>query len=738
MNGDFTRSTFRKEKHYAGVREQQGRVQIDADWNEQMDILAHLGETEAADVIGPCGAPLDGGGFRLVTDPTELSADEQARLTSEGVVPLQPGDFLVTAGRYYVDGILCENDATVSYRSQPDLPDPGALGSGTFLVYLDVWRRHITTVEDPEIREVALGGPDTSTRTKTVWQVKALELPGDYSEGDCLGEVEGWNDLVAGSSGRLAAQATPEDPDDGECAIPAQAGYRRLENQLYRVEIHDPTEGGSPTFKWSRDNGSVVFPIVARNGNVVTVSNLGRDDRSALRKGDWVEVVDDDVVLGAAAEPLLQVDDIDPGTLEVTLSAAPAPGFGEDPDRHPLLRRWDRRETNGAASGTAAVTEGTWLDLEDGVQIRFEAGGTYRTGDYWLIPARTATGDLEWPRNGAGPAARGPHGVRHHYCRLAVVDSDGTAVTVREECRQEFPQITDLLSLFYAGGDGQEAPPGEAVPQELRAGVARGRWPVEGARVRFQVLESTGTLDGAGQTRIVPTGADGIAATGWTLDAGNDVQQVEATLVDAAGSALHIPIRFTATLAKPAREVPAEPAIHIERLMLSAFQEEEPLANGSFVPLERLAHGTILVACDEEIDKAAAVPPACFLTLDLLTPEGLEMGGEFWTSVYHPTVLAGDVFLADSNVIAWQPTEGCRSWMLEMLPGHLQNTTERGLLARFTLKGSFIWSPGERRIYLDGETRGLPRGVNEFNLDFPSGDGAPGGDFEMWFRLIPG
>ncbi|MEI6900677.1 MAG: DUF6519 domain-containing protein, partial [Bacteroidota bacterium] len=37
MKGDFTRSTFNKEKHYHDVRMQQGRVMLDADWNEQQD-----------------------------------------------------------------------------------------------------------------------------------------------------------------------------------------------------------------------------------------------------------------------------------------------------------------------------------------------------------------------------------------------------------------------------------------------------------------------------------------------------------------------------------------------------------------------------------------------------------------------------------------------------------------------------------------------------------------------------
>ena len=41
MRGDFSRQTFEAEQHYSAVLLQQGRVQLDADWNEELDIAAH-------------------------------------------------------------------------------------------------------------------------------------------------------------------------------------------------------------------------------------------------------------------------------------------------------------------------------------------------------------------------------------------------------------------------------------------------------------------------------------------------------------------------------------------------------------------------------------------------------------------------------------------------------------------------------------------------------------------------
>jgi hypothetical protein len=41
FRGDFTRDTFTPEEHFIRVLSQQGRVWLDADWNEQTSILLH-------------------------------------------------------------------------------------------------------------------------------------------------------------------------------------------------------------------------------------------------------------------------------------------------------------------------------------------------------------------------------------------------------------------------------------------------------------------------------------------------------------------------------------------------------------------------------------------------------------------------------------------------------------------------------------------------------------------------
>src|SRR5437016_4202417 len=176
MNGGCSRFTFDPTKHYAGVLHQQGRVLLGSDWNEEVLERRALLQQEIVDVIGPSGMP-SLGSFQILPS----------------VNPTRPDDFQITAGRCYVNGMLCQLDANVSYLTQPDFPDPPAIAmptgssSVTALIYLEVWQRLITSLEDDSIREIALGGPDTSARLKTIVQVKAAVLPSSAGVTTCSG-----------------------------------------------------------------------------------------------------------------------------------------------------------------------------------------------------------------------------------------------------------------------------------------------------------------------------------------------------------------------------------------------------------------------------------------------------------------------------------------------------------------------------------------------------------------------
>ncbi|MDQ3253360.1 MAG: DUF6519 domain-containing protein, partial [Acidobacteriota bacterium] len=580
MKGDFSRRTFDPRKHYSRVLMQQGRVQLDADWNEQADLTAHRAEVAALDLIGGCGAPFHDAAFGVFTDPTQLSAADRKRMEEAELLPLAAGDFLLTAGRYYVNGVLCENDQVVTFLGQPDLlldreAFAETLDKGLYVAYLDVWPRHLTALDDPSLREVALGGPDTATRAKTVWQIK-LWFAGESATGHCLTTFEEFQKLIAPPSGRLTARPA-EQPDAGEnlCIIPPGAGYQGLENQLYRVEIHTGGALNTATFKWSRDNGAVATTIERIDGAEVTVHDLGPDAVLGFDREQFVEISDDASELSGRPGQLLQIAEVDPAKQIITLKSAPTKlstnASGVDATRHPKLRRWDYAGT--VATDNALKTSAAAIVLENGIEVQFSAGD-YRAGDYWLIPARTATadaqqGNIEWSIDAAGePQALAPFGIEHHYCRVALLQFDGEKFTPLEDCRTLFPPVTELTSLFHVGGDGQEVMPDATetsglfqLPQPLVVGVANGRWPVKGARVRFRVEDGAGRIvaSGGGGTQIDPqtidvaTNTDGLAACVWRLDGSQPSQRVSATLFDAAGQSIHLPVRFNANLSVAAQ-----------------------------------------------------------------------------------------------------------------------------------------------------------------------------------------
>ena len=548
MKDDITRNTFGALKHFSSVLMQQGRVQLDADWNEQVAIHHHFLRRFVADVIGPCGGPIGNGAFTV--QPLGAAA-----------APGAP-DFALSPGHYYVDGILCELDTpevavtgfpgqspgsqiavaywtaggvsfqkgqyvqlydadpaattapatllitdtsynnltltvapaiggsatalkkprvqrVVTLMSQPDYPvvvPPPALSNGSYHVYLDVWERLITYVEDDSIREVALNGPDTAGRAKIVWQVKVLPA-GANAARTCM-TPQGLYDLLQPFElARLRARAKPPQTSGDPCTIAPDALYRGPENQCYRVEIHTGSVAAdgsavTPTFKWSRENGSVVYPIRSGDGtNALVLESLGRDDRFGLKENDFVEVQDDDFVLANRVTPLLTVASIDRSRMTVVLTGTPDPAIGTNPAKHPLLRRWDHVRPDASSGGPplgpdnavqvpiGAPGPATWLDLEDGVQVQFSnpAATLFRPGDYWLIPARVATGDVEWPSEtvdtGQGNIVTQkvflpPLGIVHHYAPLAVITVGENNTISSVPCQTWFSQLQSAAKVI--------------------------------------------------------------------------------------------------------------------------------------------------------------------------------------------------------------------------------------------------------------------------------------------------
>lgn len=447
MKGDFSRDTFDVAKHFSRVLQQQGRVQLDADWNEQTAILLHYLRTLAADLIGPFAGPAgdENCGFKISVKNNN--------------------DLTIGKGRYYVDGILCENDGSkdVTYMTQNDLPSPPGLGNGNYLVYLDVWERHVTALEDQSIREKALNGVDTATRTQVVWQIKIWNVTLEkVTRNSILSNWITWVEKFQPSPyGCLKARVKPPKDSQDPCLTAPDAKYRGLENQLYRVEIHKSGKVGEATFKWSRDNGTIVTACEL-NGTELTVQNPHGFDR-----GQWVELTNDGLELRGEPGNLAKLTKVQGNTL--TLDAAPESPAGI-PDQEPWptkVRRWDQHEAKDIQVDKDGVhfgetDEETWIALEDGIQIQFLKSNSvvnhYRIGDFWLIPARVLTGNIEWPEEDESgnmiPACKPPNEIRHHYAPLAILKYNGSAYSV-DDLRCEFHPLNNTCDPS-GGSDDEE------------------------------------------------------------------------------------------------------------------------------------------------------------------------------------------------------------------------------------------------------------------------------------------
>lgn len=565
MHGDISRRTFSERHAYRAVVLQQGRVVLDADFNEQADLVAHHDEARTADIVGRVGGALP-------ADPA--APGPFAIRAADGTVPagVPWSSLVVTPGRYYVDGVLTESFAPASGLGWPLTAQPhvralpgvtvDGLGVPTgaatrYALYLEASDHGVTADEEARLRESALGGPDTSLRRQTTWQVRWAPLGAEV----CSDLGAGW--LVRTPRPMIAGlQAAPADADP--CSITASGGYQRLENQLYRVQIHDGSDAADgPTYLWSRENGSVVAqptdigPSTEAGATArIALDREGRDAELDFAVGNLVEVTSSDYQLQRVPGHLARIVartglDLDVAWLGTAPASRAALGLA------PLVRRWEGGPVRLPITSTL---------LEDGITVRFPNGGTARTGDYWLIPARAVRlaygltqtrGTLEWPPPGALGDAVPPMGPPAHIAPLGIVVRSGSGSsatwTLEHDCRRLFPALTALTTLDMAGGDGQESLPGAWLDQPLRVVVRNGASPVAGVRVRFTASNggALAVAPAASGPAVLPldTGPDGVAAVRWRLNpAGPTTQVLTAQRLNDKGAVVDVAVTFTARL----------------------------------------------------------------------------------------------------------------------------------------------------------------------------------------------
>jgi hypothetical protein len=492
MPSDRSRRTDDLRDGYKEVVLQQGRVILDRDFNALQGLTGDQIAADALDVVGPCGTPDNGFEISL----PQLSPPGPPLFSPpDGLGPpaREDFDFLISPGTIYVGGeraFLPGRQAghaiTYSYYDQPDWidpPDPVGFESppgARELVYLELEEQEVSAVEDPDLLEVALGGPDTTQRMKLMRRVKREAV----TSADCAGA---WAEATAvwlqrdglrldtrtmrlEPVARLQVGFTQDVSVHDPCDPVATGGYLGADNQLIRVQISHtgtPGPGGEAArLLWSYDNASFLYRITSvTNGTMLTLAADPPDAFHIPQSGQLVEMLRTKAVLGKAP------DETDPmGQRSILRVVAAADGelrhltkpYGSitpgDPTKYivldkpldgvdgtdstPLfLRVWQAELSFNPAGDTVQLNDpATGASTGVQVTISLPAGEVATRGAFWLLAMRPSTPQAVYPER-LLTDPQPPDGPRRWVCPLAVIDWQAGSVT---DCRCRFDNLVTL------------------------------------------------------------------------------------------------------------------------------------------------------------------------------------------------------------------------------------------------------------------------------------------------------
>jgi hypothetical protein len=479
MGSDRARVSYDPSRKWRGLVAQQGRVTVEADWNEAAAIEAADDRAVTLDVVGPVGTP-DGGYNVTATRPTSPPAAGSPPASTEG-------DLTVGPGTLYLGGERLDLDAAVDVANQPDWLDeatgtpwlaptaPAASppsGTASELVYLLAIEQEVSALEDPALADVALGGPDTMQRLRVLQRF--VRWP---TQADNCGQA--WSEVVAAwarigltldpasmqleSTAALKVGFVTEPAPPSACEPVATGGYLGAENQLIRVQVASVDAAGVPTIVWGFDDATFLYELSSVTPDssgqlVLTLAKAPVDSYHNPVAGQAVELLRDaaslapgdpssataDGFIAAAAGPvftLTQGYDSSSGTVAVT-GSLPA---GYQGANQLYLRVWQGSmpapvDTAVALTGAGATT---------GVTVTLSStGGALHAGDFWRFALRPSVPNLIYPaRYGVSPQP--PDGARVLACPVALVSWPAQGSPAVNSC---IPPFDNLVELTARGG----------------------------------------------------------------------------------------------------------------------------------------------------------------------------------------------------------------------------------------------------------------------------------------------
>jgi hypothetical protein len=582
---DVTRRLFQPHKHYAAVRLQQGRSLLDSDYNEGADLDGDEWRRAVLDIVGPRGTPDEGFSIGQSVLPGDDPTTQTAPLrVFDHILGFQAGEqFLiggqltfavpvsVRAGTFYLGGMRLELDRPEPIMFQRDFLQigPADLQQPTpTLYYLDAWEQPVTAVEDEELQDRALGGPDTMVRVRRFRQVKLLALQNGVTT--CR---EGFNQLIdrleqdgstfdcntseLESPGRLQL-VFQTGSESGPCTPDPPAQYLGTENQTLRVMLTDPNN-----FVWAFDNAAPLYrvnlvnlmsdPGGANPGTLqIQLLTPPKDVEHQPVKNRVIEFLPFAALLDGTTPLPPDRPHFRKAAAEMGVFTAVSTGLGDDgvtftvdvsgdvlgelqalitswSSDHPFFDFLDPDATNNnnptrpmyarfwhlASDGNVKVpinTSSNGAPLADtGIIPVFHQQG--RAGDFWVAALRPDAPQEIVPfdilSNTAGVA---PHGPRHFFAPLFVLGWDGVdnVVTSVDDCRSRMRRLVDAGCTTFTVGDGLHTVGDFTVIQDAIDAL-----PPDGGRVsilpglyqqKFVISGRTNvTVEGCGDETIIQT-----------------------------------------------------------------------------------------------------------------------------------------------------------------------------------------------------------------------------------------
>jgi hypothetical protein len=446
MGSDKARRSYDASRMYRSVVSQQGRVTLEADANEAEEIRTAESRAELIDIVGPTGTPDDG--FKISIGGR-----------------LRPLDFAIGQGVYYVGGVRVRQDRDdATYLEQqrtewidygatqtPDAPAPR--GAFSEAVYLAITEQEISAVEDEALREVALGGPDTTARTRLIQRVHRTPSSGATCETAFAHVLKRINSpgvsfdsttMRLDSTMRLRVDFVPGPGETDVCQPTAQAGFLGPENQLIRVQV-----SGDGRMLWGWDNASFIYRvgITATEPTTIRLEGIPVDVYHQPHASQWVELLGTAVDLGdgayvaCAVGTAMEVDSYDPTTRTVTLKTQIPPDFVK---KHPLqlfMRVWEN-QFPFAADEQVATELRTANGNSTGVRVYMTSPASM-PGDYWTIGVRPSTPQAILPARLA--EFQPPDGPRRWVAPLAAIAwHEGQETADVTDCRPPFIDLVEL------------------------------------------------------------------------------------------------------------------------------------------------------------------------------------------------------------------------------------------------------------------------------------------------------